>query len=70
MNDDGSLPKDNPFAGSKIWSYGHRNIQGISFDPMTKRVWATEHGAQGGDELNLIEKGKNYGWPVVSAIRH
>ncbi|OPF17987.1 hypothetical protein B1L04_19230 [Microcystis aeruginosa KW] len=67
INDDGSLPKDNPFLGSKIWSYGHRNIQGISFDPMTKRVWATEHGAQGGDELNLIEKGKNYGWPVVSA---
>ncbi len=67
INDDGSLPKDNPFAGSKIWSYGHRNIQGISFDPMTKRVWATEHGAKGADELNLIEKGKNYGWPVVSA---
>lgn len=67
INDDGSIPKDNPFAGSKIWSYGHRNIQGISFDPMTKRVWATEHGAKGGDELNLIEKGKNYGWPVVSA---
>ena len=67
INDDGSLPKDNPFAGSKIWSYGHRNIQGISFDPMTRRVWATEHGAKGGDELNLIEKGKNYGWPVVSA---
>ncbi|TRU35748.1 MAG: PQQ-dependent sugar dehydrogenase [Microcystis aeruginosa Ma_MB_F_20061100_S20] len=67
INDDGSLPKDNPFGGSKIWSYGHRNIQGISFDPMTKRVWATEHGAKGGDELNLIEKGKNYGWPVVSA---
>lgn len=67
INDDGSLPKDNPFAGSKIWSYGHRNIQGISFDPMTKRVWATEHGAKGGNELNLIEKGKNYGWPVVSA---
>ncbi len=67
INDDGSTPKDNPFAGSKIWSYGHRNIQGISFDPMTKRVWATEHGAKGGDELNLIEKGKNYGWPVVSA---
>jgi glucose/arabinose dehydrogenase len=67
INDDGSIPKDNPFAGSKIWSYGHRNIQGITFDPMTKRVWATEHGAKGGDELNLIEKGKNYGWPVVSA---
>lgn len=67
INDDGSIPKDNPFGGSKIWSYGHRNIQGISFDPMTKRVWATEHGAKGGDELNLIEKGKNYGWPVVSA---
>lgn len=67
INDDGSTPKDNPFLGSKIWSYGHRNIQGISFDPMTQRVWATEHGAKGGDELNLIEKGKNYGWPVVSA---
>ena len=67
INDDGSLPKDNPFAGSKIWSYGHRNIQGISFEPMTRRVWATEHGAKGGDELNLIEKGKNYGWPLVSS---
>jgi aldose sugar dehydrogenase len=67
INDDGSIPKDNPFKDSKIWSYGHRNIQGITFDPITKRVWATEHGAKGGDELNLIEKGKNYGWPVVSA---
>ena len=71
LNDDGSIPKDNPFATSKdaspaIWSYGHRNIQGLAFDPATNRVWSTEHGARGGDELNLVEVGKNYGWPVVT----
>jgi aldose sugar dehydrogenase len=71
INDDGTVPKDNPFAGradavASIWSYGHRNPQGLAFDPRTGRLWATEHGPRGGDELNLIEPGKNYGWAVVS----
>jgi len=71
LNDDGSIPKDNPFASSDnadaaIWSYGHRNIQGITFDSATNRLWSTEHGSRGGDELNLVEAGKNYGWPVVT----
>lgn len=74
LNDDGSIPQDNPFVNNAnaepaVWSYGHRNIQGLSFDPATKRVWATEHGSQGGDELNLIEAGKNYGWPLVTHSR-
>jgi glucose/arabinose dehydrogenase len=71
LKDDGSIPSDNPFvkntsANPTIWSYGHRNIQGLFADPLSQQVWATEHGARGGDELNLIEAGKNYGWPVVS----
>ncbi len=71
IKDDGSIPSDNPFvknssANPAIWSYGHRNIQGLFADPLSQQVWATEHGARGGDELNLIEAGKNYGWPVVS----
>lgn len=71
LKDDGSIPRDNPFAtradaNPAIWSYGHRNIQGLTFDPSTQRVWATEHGARGGDELNLVEAGKNYGWPIVT----
>jgi aldose sugar dehydrogenase len=71
LNDDGSVPPDNPFVGKAnadplVWSYGHRNIQGVTFDPSTRRVWATEHGARGGDELNLAEAGKNYGWPIVT----
>jgi aldose sugar dehydrogenase len=71
LNDDGSVPFDNPFidrpdASHEIYTLGHRNQQGIAMDVATGRVWATEHGAQGGDELNLIEAGKNYGWPVVS----
>lgn len=71
LNDDGSIPRDNPLvananADPAVWSYGHRNIQGIAFDPGTKRVWVTEHGARGGDELNLAEAGKNYGWPLVT----
>lgn len=69
---DGSIPSDNPFANSPIWSYGHRNPQGIAWHPQTKVMYATEHGpsgfdgAGGGDEINLIEPGKNYGWPLVS----
>lgn len=71
INDDGTVPADNPFrndpkAAPEVWSYGHRNIQGLAYDPVTQKVWATEHGSRGGDELNLIQKGKNYGWPVAS----
>ncbi|MEM7554562.1 MAG: PQQ-dependent sugar dehydrogenase [Cyanobacteria bacterium P01_A01_bin.84] len=71
LNDDGSIPKDNPFtdsenANSAVWSYGHRNIQGITFDPVNNKLWSTEHGSRGGDELNLVEAGKNYGWPLVT----
>jgi glucose/arabinose dehydrogenase len=70
INSDGSVPKDNPFVGRsnarpEIWSLGHRNIQAAAFDPQG-RLWDVEHGPQGGDELNLVEKGKNYGWPVVA----
>jgi aldose sugar dehydrogenase len=68
---DGSIPKDNPFVGREgvlptIYSYGHRNPQGLAVHPQTGRVWETEHGPMGGDELNLISPGLNYGWPVVT----
>lgn len=68
LHDDGRVPADNPFVKTKgangsIWSYGHRNPQGMVYDAVHDRVWAAEHGPRGGDELNLIEKGKNYGWP-------
>jgi glucose/arabinose dehydrogenase len=71
LNDDGSVPKDNPFAGKadvrpEIYSYGHRNAQGLAFRPDTGELWATEHGPLGGDELNLILPGRNYGWPVIT----
>ncbi|HZA97548.1 MAG TPA: PQQ-dependent sugar dehydrogenase [Gemmatimonadales bacterium] len=70
INPDGSIPKDNPFTGQsnarpEIWSLGHRNIQAAAFDPQG-RLWEVEHGAKGGDELNLVQKGKNYGWPLVA----
>jgi glucose/arabinose dehydrogenase len=70
LHDDGRVPADNPFvnrAGAKpeIWSYGHRNVQGLVIHPETGDLWADEHGPQGGDELNLIQPGKNYGWPVI-----
>jgi aldose sugar dehydrogenase len=70
LKDDGTVPDDNPFvntAGAKksIWSYGHRNPQGLVYDRQTNRIWEVEHGPRGGDELNLIEKGKNYGWPLT-----
>jgi glucose/arabinose dehydrogenase len=70
INPDGSVPADNPFAGRanalpEIWDLGHRNVQSAAFDE-SGRLWTVEHGAKGGDELNLIEKGKNYGWPLVS----
>lgn len=71
INDDGSIPSDNPFistAGAKtaIFSYGNRNIQGMTTHPVTGAIIAHEHGPQGGDEVNIIESGKNYGWPVIS----
>lgn len=74
LNDDGSVPSDNPFvstpdADPTVWSYGHRNIQGLAVDSQTGRIWATEHGARGGDELNLLQRGENYGWPVVTYSR-
>jgi glucose/arabinose dehydrogenase len=70
LHDDGRVPADNPFvatAGARpeIWSYGHRNVQGLVIHPATGDLWAHEHGPQGGDELNRIQKGKNYGWPVI-----
>jgi glucose/arabinose dehydrogenase len=70
LHDDGRVPKDNPFvsrAGAlpEIWSYGHRNIQGLVIHPETGDVWANEHGPQGGDELNRILPGLNFGWPVI-----
>jgi len=70
LNDDGSVPSDNPFVGQDgaepaIWTYGHRSPQGLFYDSVTDKLWMTEHGPQGGDELNLVEPGKNYGWPVV-----
>lgn len=71
LNSKGEVPQDNPFIGRadarpEIWSYGHRNMQGAAINPWTKQVWTSEHGAQGGDELNIPEKGKNYGWPVIT----
>ena len=70
LHDDGRVPADNPFvdvegALPEIWSYGHRNPQGLAIHPETGDIWATEHGPQGGDELNLIRPGLNYGWPVI-----
>jgi aldose sugar dehydrogenase len=67
---DGSVPPDNPFVGRQgakpeIWSYGHRNSQGLARHPASGQIWEHEHGPRGGDEVNLIEKGKNYGWPVI-----
>lgn len=74
VTDDGSVPADNPFvnqanAAPEIWTYGHRNIQGLALDSATGQVWASEHGSRGGDELNRLEAGKNYGWPEVSYSR-
>lgn len=71
LHDDGSVPADNPFvneAGAKtaIYSYGHRNPQGMALNPETGVIWTHEHGPRGGDEINIIEPGKNYGWPVIS----
>jgi glucose/arabinose dehydrogenase len=64
LNDDGTIPEDNPFPDSPVYSVGHRNPQGLTWDEQG-RLWATEHGARATDEINLIEPGKNYGWPVI-----
>ncbi|MDX1940537.1 MAG: PQQ-dependent sugar dehydrogenase [Saprospiraceae bacterium] len=71
IKDDGSIPNDNPFVNTPnamptIWSYGHRNPQGLAIHPQTNAIWTNEHGPRGGDEVNLAEKGKNYGWPIIS----
>jgi len=76
LNDDGSIPSDNPFVGQQnarpeIWSYGHRNAQGLAWEPATNLMFQTEHGPSGfdgpggGDEVNIVERGKNYGWPLI-----
>ncbi len=67
VNADGSVPDDNPFPGSPVWSYGHRNVQGLAFDD-AGRLWASEFGSSAYDELNLIEPGANYGWPEVEGV--
>ena len=71
INDDGTIPKDNPFyntpnAKQAIYSYGHRNPQGMFKHPLTGKIWTNEHGPRGGDEINIIKKGKNYGWPKIT----
>lgn len=69
INDDGSTPADNPFAGGtgeRIWTYGHRNPQGLALDPGTQVVYLHEHGPRGGDELNVLVPGNNYGWPAIT----
>ena len=71
LHDDGRVPEDNPFTGRDdalptIWCYGNRNPQGLALHPRTGELWETEHGPRGGDELNLIRRGENYGWPVVT----
>ncbi|MDP3071746.1 MAG: PQQ-dependent sugar dehydrogenase [Opitutaceae bacterium] len=71
LHDDGRVPADNPFAKDPkavptLWSYGHRNPQGLAIHPVTGQLFDAEHGPRGGDELNLVEKGKNYGWPVIT----
>ncbi|WP_221394080.1 PQQ-dependent sugar dehydrogenase [Dyadobacter sp. NIV53] len=71
LHEDGKIPTDNPFvktegARPEIWTYGHRNPQGMTIHPTTGVIWEHEHGPQGGDELNIVEKGKNYGWPLIT----
>ena len=71
LNSDGSVPKDNPFVGKdgvrpEIWSYGHRNVQAATLHPTTGELWEVEHGTRGGDELNVVRKGKDYGWPTIA----
>ena len=71
LYDDGRIPEDNPFIDTKnaktaIWSYGHRNPQGMKINPFTEEIWTHEHGPRGGDEINIIKKGANYGWPIIT----
>lgn len=71
LHEDGSIPTDNPFVGQSgaktaIYSYGHRNPQGMIVHPETNEIWVNEHGPRGGDEINVVKKGANYGWPVIS----
>ncbi|HUF46866.1 MAG TPA: PQQ-dependent sugar dehydrogenase [Vicinamibacterales bacterium] len=71
INPDGSVPKDNPFVGRdgarpEMWSIGHRNIQGAALHPETGELWEVEHGARGGDELNVVRRGRDYGWPTIA----
>ena len=75
INADGSVPDDNPFVGregarSEIWSYGHRNPQAAALHPETGELWIVDHGPRGGDEVNVVRKGLNYGWPVINYGRH
>lgn len=75
LEDDGTVPTDNPFVGRpgarpEIWSWGHRNPQGLAVDRRTGRLWSHEHGPRGGDEVNVIERGANYGWPVITYGRN
>lgn len=74
LNPDGSIPSDNPFLGRSdahpaIWSYGHRNPQGLAWQPFTNTLFAPEHGPDGGDEVNIVQKSANYGWPIISHDR-
>ena len=71
LTDDGRVPSDNPFVGDsdylpEIWTYGNRNIQGLDFNPASGELWAHEHGPQGGDEINILKAGTNYGWPLAT----
>jgi glucose/arabinose dehydrogenase len=71
INADGSIPKDNPFVGKpgvrpEIWSFGHRNVQAATLHPTTGELWEVEHGTRGGDEVNIAQKGKDYGWPTIA----
>ena len=71
LNDDGTTPNDNPFvndtlAKKAIYTYGHRNPQGMIFNPIAQEIWVHEHGPKGGDEINIIKAGKNYGWPKIT----
>jgi len=71
INADGTIPKDNPFVGKEgvrpeIWSFGHRNVQAATLNPETGELWEVEHGTRGGDEINIVRKGKDYGWPTIA----
>jgi glucose/arabinose dehydrogenase len=71
IHPDGSIPKDNPFVGKQgvrpeIWSFGHRNVQAATLHPATGELWEVEHGTRGGDELNIVRRGRDYGWPTIA----